>query len=83
MPYLWLGLRMNAVLSKYEKQHKKALCEMLPLLLYPIFFLLFTMPIFLTAVDDSVISFLTAFGICPHLESLLFILTFVLSGASV
>ena len=29
--------RRNAILSEYGKQHKKALCEMLPLLLYPIF----------------------------------------------
>ena len=36
------------------QQHKKALCEMLPLLLYPIFFLLFTMPIFGLAVSDFV-----------------------------
>ena len=34
------------LLSEYDKQHKKALCEMLPLLLYPIFFLLFAMPLF-------------------------------------
>ena len=32
--------RRNMVLSEYDKQHKKALCEMLPLLLYPILFLL-------------------------------------------
>ena len=44
--------RRNALLSEYDKQHKKALCEMLPLLLYPIFFLLFTMPIFVFAVHD-------------------------------
>ena len=44
--------RRNALLSEYDKQHKKALCEMLPLLLYPIFFLLFTMPIFGFAVND-------------------------------
>ena len=44
--------RRNAVLSEYDKQHKKALREMLPLLLYPIFFLLFTMPIFGFAVYD-------------------------------
>ena len=37
--------RRNAILSEYDKQHKKVLREMLPLLLYPIFFLLFTMPI--------------------------------------
>ena len=42
----------NAILSEYEKQHKKVLCEMLPLLLYPIFFLLFTMVIFVFAVYD-------------------------------
>ena len=35
-----------------DKQHKKALYEMLPLLLYPIFFLLFTMPIFGFTVYD-------------------------------
>ena len=44
--------RRKAVLSEYDKQHKKALREMLPLLLYPIFFLLFTMPIFGFAVYD-------------------------------
>ena len=46
--------RRNALLSEYDKQHKKALCEMLPLLLYPIFFLLFTMPVFGFAVYDFV-----------------------------
>ena len=44
--------RRNALLSEYDKQHKKALREMLPLLLYPIFFLLFTMPIFGIAVYE-------------------------------
>ena len=39
-------------LSEYDKQHKKALCEMLPLLLYPILFLLLTMPIFAFSVLD-------------------------------
>ena len=38
--------RRNALLSEYDKQHKKALCEMLPLLLYPIFFLLLATPLF-------------------------------------
>ena len=46
--------RRNAVLSEYDTQHKKVLREMLPLLLYPIFFLLFTMPIFDVAVYDFV-----------------------------
>ena len=46
--------RRNALLSDYDKQHKKALREMLPLLLYPIFFLLFTMPIFGITVYDFV-----------------------------
>ena len=46
--------RRKAVLSEYEKQHKKVLREMLPLLLYPIFFLLFTMPISGFAVYDIV-----------------------------
>ena len=46
--------RRNAILSEYDKQHKKALCEMLPLLMYPIFFLLFTMPIGLAAVIDII-----------------------------
>ena len=49
--------RRNTLLSEYDKQHKKALCEMLPLLLYPIFFLLFTMPICRFAVSDLVTSF--------------------------
>ena len=48
--------RRNALLSEYEKQHKKALREMLPLLLYPIFFLLFTMPIFGFAVVDTIVT---------------------------
>ena len=48
--------RRNALLSEYEKQHKKALREMLPLLLYPIFFLLFTMPIFGFAVEDTIVT---------------------------
>ena len=38
--------RKGLALSGYNKQHKKALCEMLPLLLYPILFLLLTTPIF-------------------------------------
>ena len=38
--------RRSLVLSEYDKQHKKALYEMLPLLLYPILFLLLTTPIF-------------------------------------
>ena len=46
--------RRNAILSEYDKQHKKVLREMLPLLLYPIFFLLFTMPILVFAVYDFV-----------------------------
>ena len=44
--------RRNAILSEYDKQHKKVLREILPLLLYPIFFLLFTMPIFFFAAYD-------------------------------
>ena len=44
--------RRNAILSEYDKQHKKALREMLPLLLYPIFFLLFTIPFFGFTVYD-------------------------------
>ena len=44
--------RRNTLLSEFDKQHKKALYEMLPLLLYPIFFLLFTMPIFGFTVYD-------------------------------
>ena len=51
--------RRNAVLSEYDKQHKKALCEMLPLLLYPIFFLLFAMPIGQAAVIDIIPEYLT------------------------
>ena len=42
--------KKNAFLSEYDKQHKKALCDMLPLLSYPIVFLLFTSPIFAVAV---------------------------------
>ena len=44
--------RRNLDLSESDKQHKKALCEMLPLLLYPIMFLLLTMPIFALSVLD-------------------------------
>ena len=44
--------RRNLVLSEYDKQHKKVLCEMLPLLLYPIMFLLLTAPIFALSVRD-------------------------------
>ena len=44
--------RRNLVLSEYDKQHKKALCEMLPLLLYPILFLLLTVPILAISIDD-------------------------------
>ena len=39
--------RRSLALSEYDKQHKKALYEMIPLLLYPILFLLFTTPIFI------------------------------------
>ena len=42
--------RRSLALSEYDKQHKKALYEMLPLLLYPIFFLVLTTPIFAFAV---------------------------------
>ena len=42
--------RRSLALSEYDKQHKKALYEMLPLLLYPILFLIITTPIFATAV---------------------------------
>ena len=42
--------RRSLALSEYDKQHKKALYEMLPLLLYPILFLLITTPIFAYAV---------------------------------
>ena len=42
--------RRSLALSEYDKQHKKALYEMLPLLLYPILFLLITTPIFVSGV---------------------------------
>ena len=45
--------RRNALLSEYDKQHKKALREMLPLLLYPIFFLLLATPLFASAVVEK------------------------------
>ena len=45
---------LTALLSEYDKQHKKALCEMLPLLLYPIFFLLLATPLFAFAVGEIV-----------------------------
>ena len=48
--------RRNAILSEYDKQHKKALREMLPLFLYPIFFLLFAMPLFGFAVYDDIVT---------------------------
>ena len=38
--------RRNILLSEYDKQHKKVLREMLPFLLYPIFFLLLATPLF-------------------------------------
>ena len=44
--------RRNLVLSDYDKQHKKALCEIVPLLLYPILFLLLITPIFVISVRD-------------------------------
>ena len=44
--------RRNLVLSEYDKQRKKALCEMLPLLMYSILFLLLTAPIFALPVHD-------------------------------
>ena len=44
--------KRNALLSEYDKQHKKALREMLPLLLYPIFFLLLATPLFGVTVLD-------------------------------
>ena len=44
--------RRSLALSEYDKQHKKALYEMLPLLLYPILFLLIMIPIFAFTVLD-------------------------------
>ena len=65
--------RRNLVLSEYDKQHKKALCEMLPLLLYPILFLLLTAPIFAFSVlDIKFQSFLHSgliFAICAPIWS--------------
>ena len=58
--------RRSVILSEYDKQHKKALYEMLPLLLYPIFFLLFTIPIF---VNNLLLSSSTIFGVCSPLWS--------------
>lgn len=40
----------TAALSEYDKQHKKALYEMLPLLTYPIVFFLLAVPVFVIAV---------------------------------
>ena len=46
--------RRNILLSEYDKQLKKVLREMLPLLLYPIFFLLLATPLFgFTVLDYS------------------------------
>ena len=44
--------RRNILLSEYDKQHKKVLREMLPLLLYPILFLLLATPTFGNTVLD-------------------------------
>ena len=49
--------RRSLVLSEYDKQHKKALYEMLPLPLYPTFFLLITTPIFANGVLDFTATF--------------------------
>ena len=44
----------SSILSEYDIQHKKVLCEMLPLLLYPILFFLLTIPICVLAVLDII-----------------------------
>ena len=49
--------KRNALFSEYDKQHKKALCEMAPLFLYPIFFLLLVTPLFTFAVLKEYITF--------------------------
>ena len=68
--------RRNLALSEYDKQHKKVLYEMLPLLLYPIFFLLITTPIFVNGVldftaimDETNSSIYELFAICAPLWS--------------
>ena len=71
--------RRSLALSEYDKQHKKVLYEMLPLLLYPILFLLITTPIFGFAVldftvaiyrlDDITSSIYFTFAICAPLWS--------------
>ena len=53
--------RRNALLSEYDKQHKKALCEMLPLLLY-FFFCLQHHALFAFAVVDIALAYLL-FGV--------------------
>ena len=57
--------RRSLVLSEYDKQHKKALYEMLPLLMYPILFLLISTPIFvvtLTYVHNNSLPITTIFS---------------------
>lgn len=44
--------RRSASLAEYEKHHKKALCEMLPLIMYPILFFIFTIPIAIFSTAD-------------------------------
>ena len=64
--------RRNLELSEYDKQHKKALCEMLPLLMYPILFLLLTAPLFVRSVYDITTSTFGSgfmFSICAPLWS--------------
>ena len=76
--------RRSLALSEYDKQHKKALYEMLPLLLYPIFCLLFTTPIFVSASAEYIMQQFVAVAIsnfiypicsplCSFTTSLLFI----------
>ena len=65
--------RRSLALSEYSKQHKKVLYEMLPLLLYPILFLLISTPIFIFAVlhsfNSSGSSIYGIFSICAPLWS--------------
>ena len=73
--------RRSFVVSEYDKQHKKALCEMLPLILYPILFLLLTIPIFGFSVRDLIYSGLSAsfvFTICAPIWSLSTSLFFII-----
>ena len=69
------------VLTEYDKQHKKALCEMLPLLAYPILFFILTVPIFASTIINVGTAIFTVFApMWSFTTSLLFIVHITVVG---